>query len=93
MKRKARFLRIKYVRKIRDEILNSNNYSRIRHLIKKLPNVSGWSTGYATSYEIQKVVTLKYNGGFEYSFSGYGDFIEGFKAMAQHAYIRWIKTF
>lgn len=78
--------RIKRARSIRDELITCNNKGRARYLLMQFSNVERWEAGYTSSIEVCKYITITLFGGYEYSFTGFGPLISGYKAAGLMAY-------
>ena len=91
--RKFRFNKVKKVRRIMSELVSTDNVGRALTLLMKLPNVEGYSTGpHDEYYGSGSRITITLNGGFTYSFSGYGNGVKFVNQAGEFAYIEWLKN-
>jgi len=93
MIRKFRLIKIKKFRAIRDELIKCDNEGRAEYLLMKFPNVRSWHNGWLNEYQIAKFITIQMVGGYKYSFTGHGPWIESFKAAGLFAYNKWIEKY
>jgi hypothetical protein len=92
--RKSKLRNIKKVRAIRDAILLTKNGGRVKTLLLKMPNVTGYSLGYHDNYYGSgNKVTITLEGGFTHSFSGYGDGVKFINQAGEFAYMKWVKNY
>jgi hypothetical protein len=92
MSRRSRFLEIKQIRKLRDEILICNNIGRLRYLINSFPFVSSYS--YSSGGMRESQVTVRLCDGYEYIEYSDGIIINNcLEKMGLRLYKLWRKNF
>lgn len=88
--KKIKLMKIKRVRKLRDELFNCDNFGRAKTLLLEFPGLSKFYTGYATPFEVMKVTGIVMIDGSEYQFTGFSDMINGIKAAGEFLYKEWL---
>ena len=87
MNRFLRLRKLRKVRRLRDQILKTNNLGRARTLFRKLPKLKHYSLGcYDEYYGSGRSVSIELTGGYTYYFGGYDSYLHYIREATNFIY-------